>query len=207
MKSILPHFLSLYTAALAVLAKIYSAQQEVLISEDIMAQQDKIPGHNNAVYDIVPKEDQIFSVEFLEIAPTPIIADHIFFVYLRGHLPESKKKELELPDEVLVNATFTVSLSAIYADGNHDEEISYTEPLKTTPFGPLGHLTIRDTRGVQVDYIPSSGSSEILLDFQILAMFLRSGMWTFKVDLRLGDVDNTCLFAGSLTQWLEGRLH
>jgi hypothetical protein len=59
---------------LAVLAKINSAQQEVLISENIMAQQDKIPGHNNAVYDIVPKEDQIFSVEFLEIAPTPIIA-------------------------------------------------------------------------------------------------------------------------------------
>lgn len=74
MKSIPPHFLSLYTAALAVLAKINSAQQEVLISENIMAQQDKIPGHNNAVYDIVPKEDQIFSVEFLEIVPTPIIA-------------------------------------------------------------------------------------------------------------------------------------
>lgn len=31
-------------------------------------------------------------------------------------------------------------------------------------------------------------------------------MWTFKVDARLGDKDNTCLFAMSLTQWLEGGM-
>lgn len=29
-------------------------------------------------------------------------------------------------------------------------------------------------------------------------------MWTFKVDARAGDADNTCLFAMSLTQWLDG---
>lgn len=40
-----------------------------------MAQQDnRIPGHNDAIYDTVPKDDQIFKIEFLEIAPTPIIA-------------------------------------------------------------------------------------------------------------------------------------
>jgi hypothetical protein len=44
----------------------------------------------------------------------------------------------------------------------------------------------------------------ILIDFQISTMFLRSGVWTFQVDARLGD--NTCLFAMSLTQWLDGRL-
>lgn len=35
---------------------------------------DKVPGHNNATYGPVPKEDQIFDVEFLEIAPTPIVS-------------------------------------------------------------------------------------------------------------------------------------
>ena len=39
-----------------------------------MVQQDKVPGHNDAIYDIVPKEDQIMEIEFLEIAPTPILA-------------------------------------------------------------------------------------------------------------------------------------
>lgn len=95
---------------------------------------------------------------------------------------------------------------AVYPDGSHDDEKSTTGPLKTTSFNDIAHLTIRDARGVQVNYMPSSDRSDILLDFQIPTMFLRSGMWTFKVDARLGDVDNTCLFAMALTQWLEGGL-
>lgn len=40
-----------------------------------MAQHDhRIPGHNDAIYDVVAKEDQALKIEFLEIAPTPIIA-------------------------------------------------------------------------------------------------------------------------------------
>jgi hypothetical protein len=74
MKSILPQFLSLCTAAFAVLGRTNPAQQELLVGEDIMVQQDKVPGHNDAIYDIVPKEDQILKIEFLEIAPTPILA-------------------------------------------------------------------------------------------------------------------------------------
>ncbi|KAJ6073325.1 hypothetical protein N7467_011410 [Penicillium canescens] len=174
MKSILPQFLSLCTAALAVLSKTNPAQQELLVREDVMVQQDKVPGHNDAIYDIVPKEDQILKIEFLEIAPTPILADRVFFAYLCGYLPKSKKKELALPDEGVVNATLTVSSSVVYADGSHDDEESVTFPLKTTPFNDLAHLTIRDSRGVQVDYMPSSGRSDILVDFQILTMFLRS---------------------------------
>ncbi|KAE8130663.1 hypothetical protein BDV38DRAFT_291788 [Aspergillus pseudotamarii] len=207
MKSILRQTLSLCTATLAALAKTNPTQQELLVSEDIMAQQDNmVPGHNDAIYDTVPKDNQIFKIEFLEIAPTPIIADRVFFVYLRGYLPESKKKELALPDEGLVNATLKVSASAVYPDGSHGNEDSTTGPLKTTPFNDLAHLTIRNARGVQVDYMPSSDRSDILLDFQIPTMFLRSGMWTYKVDARVGDVDNTCLFAMTLTQWLEGGL-
>lgn len=100
-----------------------------------------------------------------------------------------------------------MSASAVYPDGSIDNEDSATGPLRTTPFNDLAHLTIRNTSGVQVDYVASSGRSDILLDFQFLTMFLRSGMWTFKVDARAGDQNNTCLFAMKLTQWLEGRLH
>jgi hypothetical protein len=68
MKTVLPRFLCLCTAALAVLAKPITPEQ------DIMAHQDKVPGNNDARYDIVPKEDQIFKINFLEIALTPILA-------------------------------------------------------------------------------------------------------------------------------------
>lgn len=45
----------------------------MLVGEDIMAQQgNKVPGNNDAVYAVVPEEDQLFKVEFLEVAPTPI---------------------------------------------------------------------------------------------------------------------------------------
>lgn len=75
MKSILPQILSLYTAAFATLTKTNPIQQGLLVGKDIMAQQDnRVPGHNDAIYDTVPKDDQIFKIEFLEIAPTPIIA-------------------------------------------------------------------------------------------------------------------------------------
>jgi hypothetical protein len=112
---------------------------------------------------------------------------------------------LALPDEGLVDATLKVSGSVVYADGSHDDERSVTFPLKTTPFNTSAHLSIRDACDVQVEYLPGSDSSEILVDFHFLLMFLRSGMWSFKVDARLGDKDDTCLFAMSSTQWLEGR--
>ncbi|KAG2414461.1 hypothetical protein HFD88_003652 [Aspergillus terreus] len=107
MESILPHILSLCIVALAAhIATTNPTQQELLISEDVMAQQDDgVPGHNEAIYDAVPKDNQIFKMEFLEIAPTPVIADRVFFVYLRGYQYESKKKELALPEEGLINAT------------------------------------------------------------------------------------------------------
>jgi hypothetical protein len=48
--------------------------QKLLVCKDVMVEQDKVPGHNDAIYDTVPKEDQILNIEFLEIAPTPIVA-------------------------------------------------------------------------------------------------------------------------------------
>lgn len=74
MKPILLQFLPLCTVAVAIFGKTNPAQQELLVGEDVMVQQTKVPGHNDAVYDIVPKEDQLYSIESLEIAPTPILA-------------------------------------------------------------------------------------------------------------------------------------
>jgi hypothetical protein len=72
MKSTFLHFLYLCAAALAVLANAKPAQQGSLVNVDVMDKQDKVFGHSDAIYDPVPKEDQLFSVEFLEVAPTPI---------------------------------------------------------------------------------------------------------------------------------------
>ncbi|KAJ5698789.1 hypothetical protein N7462_000794 [Penicillium macrosclerotiorum] len=107
------HILSLplCAAALAVPSNAKPVQQN-LVGVVIMSKQDAVPGHNNATYDVVPKADQLLNVEFLEVAPTPIIADRVFFVYLRGNLPEFKKKELALPEEGLIDATLSVPHNA-----------------------------------------------------------------------------------------------
>ncbi|KAL4794689.1 hypothetical protein BDV19DRAFT_364628 [Aspergillus venezuelensis] len=171
-----------------------------------MTQQgNKVPGNNDAVYAIVPKEDQLFNVEFLEVAPMPIPTDRIFFVYLCGCIPESRKTELGLADGGLTDATVEIGVSVVYEDGGHDDEKSYTFPLKTTSFNNNAHIVIRDARGDQVDYLPCSGDGGILVDYWIPSMFVESGRWSFTVDARLGDENRTCLFAMSLTQWLEGR--
>ena len=99
-----------------------------------------------------------------------------------------------------------MSSSVVYPGGNSEDSESVTVPFKTTSFNDYAHLVIRDARGAQVDYLPSSGRSDVLLDFQIPTMFLKSGTWTFNVDVRLGDKGNTCVFAISLSQWLDGAL-
>lgn len=115
-----------------------------------------------------------------------------------------KKKELGLPDGPLADATLTVRGSAVYADGSIEDEQSVTLPLKTMPLSDEAHLAIRDASGSEVEYMSSSDRSDFLLDFQLPTLWLRSGRWTFKVDARLGDANNTCLFALALTQWLDG---
>lgn len=76
-------------------------------------------------------------------------------------------------------------------------------PFKQTTFRELGHLSIRDEQGDLVDYIRSSGRGDIVFDLQIPVYFLKTGMWTFYVYARAVDKGNTCLFAGSVAQWLE----
>lgn len=74
LKSTFRQLLLLCTTAFAVLGNTQLVQQEPLVGVDIMVKQGKVLGHNEAIYDVVPKEDQLLRVEFLEIAPTPIIA-------------------------------------------------------------------------------------------------------------------------------------
>ncbi|KAF4177918.1 hypothetical protein CNMCM8927_008970 [Aspergillus lentulus] len=125
----------------------------------IMLKQDKVPIHSDAIYDTVPKDDQLLKVEFLEVAPTPIVADRVFFVYLRGYLP----KEPALLEEGLVDATLSVSGSVVYLDGSYMEPRSFTIPLKTISINDAAHFVTRDSNGTQVDYIPSSGRSDLLI--------------------------------------------
>lgn len=74
MKLILPQVLTICAAALATASPTKFTEQQLLVGVDIMTEQDKVPGHNNATYGPVPKEDQLLDVTFLEIAPTPILA-------------------------------------------------------------------------------------------------------------------------------------
>lgn len=99
-------------------------------------------------------------------------SDRVFFVYLRGYLP----KEPALLEEGLVDATLSVSGSVVYLDGSYMEPRSFTIPLKTISINDAAHFVTRDSNGTQVDYIPSSGRSDVLLDFQIPTMFSRSGI-------------------------------
>jgi hypothetical protein len=56
-----------------------------------------------------------------------------------------------------------------------------------------------------VDHLTIDCPYDILLDMALPGMFVRSGLYTFELDARLGD--DTCLFAISLTQKLKGGLH
>ncbi|KAK4982900.1 hypothetical protein LTR50_007526 [Elasticomyces elasticus] len=166
----------------------------------------RVPGTNNATYGPVPKAEQIFEVEFLEIAPSPIPVDQIFFVWLRGQILPSRVTALDtLNDADLANATLAISLSAVYPDGYRDEPTTYTVPLRTKAYAELAHIAVRNATGANVDHLTISGANDILADMLILRQFLRTEEWTFEIVAKLAD--GTCLFAMSLTQWLKGDLH
>ncbi|KAM4066416.1 hypothetical protein HRG_000520 [Hirsutella rhossiliensis] len=161
-----------------------------------MAEPVKVPGHNNATYGPVPKKDQLLHVEFVEMAPSPVPVDQIFFLYLRGVMPPS--------DKDLGTAKLSITLSVVLPDGQHEDPKTYTVPLCTTAFGDAAHLSIRNATGAYVDHL-GGGTNDILVDCAIPSVFLQTGTWTFETVASLDD--GTCLFAMSLTQWLEGRLN
>lgn len=81
MKFITAPALIFCAATLAVANPTQSSSYQVPLAETkandnnmAAAIKDAIPGHNDATYGSIPKEDQAFEIEFLEIAPTPILA-------------------------------------------------------------------------------------------------------------------------------------
>jgi hypothetical protein len=124
----------------------------------------------------------------------------VFFFLLRGQIVPSHDKVLDNAD--LMNATFTATSSAVYANGDIDEPMSITLPLRTSTYREDAHLAIRDADGSHVDYLTMGGPNDILLDLALPGWAMRSGQYTFEIDARLED--ETCLFAIALTQRLKG---
>lgn len=116
-------------------------------------------------------------------------------------IPSSKKTDVGHIGN-LTDAALSFTLSVVLPDGEREQPSTYTVPLRTTAFGDKAHISIRGAEGAFVDHMASSGRNDIVTDFAIPGVFLKTGAWTFEVEARLGD--GTCLFAVSLTQWLEG---
>ncbi|SPN99081.1 uncharacterized protein DNG_02120 [Cephalotrichum gorgonifer] len=160
-----------------------TSQQEPLTQVDVIITgvegADRISGNNNATYGPVPRDEQLFRIELLEIAPSPIPVDQIFFVLLRGYIPPSKEKDIN-PDH-LAAATLSITLSALLSDGEIEKPKTYAVPLRTTAFRDNAHISIRDEEGNFVDGLTGKGNNDIVTDFWIPGMFLRTGRWTFEV--------------------------
>ncbi len=118
-------------------------------------------------------------------------------------IPEHKKKDREHLEEDLASATLSITLDVVYPDGSKEGATTYTVPLRTKSFGPA-HLSLRNSTGDYIDHLTSNDFNDILTDYWIPGMFLRTGTWTFEVMASLED--GTCLFALSVTQFLEGSL-
>ncbi|KAL2066960.1 hypothetical protein VTL71DRAFT_1384 [Oculimacula yallundae] len=203
------HLLLLYAPILAVAITDVPQQDPLLVADkDGMSDPEvmHVMGHNNATYGPVPKDKQLFVVEFLGTAPTPMQTDRVVFIYLSGWIPpETSLPKIESPDSGLVNATLKVSSTAKFLDGSYDRLRSMTIPFKTTSFSHAAHLVIREESGKQVECMPTRGGNVLVdFDFQLPRPYLKTGEWTFQVDVRLGDEDDTCLFAFEVVQWLEG---
>ncbi|KAI1161392.1 hypothetical protein F5B18DRAFT_653698 [Nemania serpens] len=160
-------------------------------------------GNNNFTYGPVPRKDQWFDVEFLEVSPTPIDIDNFFFILLRGSLRKSGKLHVRTTDN-LANATATLTMSATLKSGKPQGPDTWTVPFRTTPLNLQGHISIHETGGPEVDHLTYNGLHDILVYCAIPSMWVKSGMYTFEITTRLGD--ETCIFSLSLTQWLEGGM-
>ncbi|KAH7337908.1 hypothetical protein BKA66DRAFT_435375 [Pyrenochaeta sp. MPI-SDFR-AT-0127] len=162
-----------------------------------------VPGHNNATYGPIPRSEQLFNIEFLEIAPTPWEMDKYFFTLLRGYILDSKVDDAENLDKLLANATVKISLCVVLPSGKELPPREYTIPLRTIAFQTFAHVSIRDTTGNYMAHLTAGNMNDILTDYMIPAMFIERGTWNFGVLAELED--GRYLFAIELTQWLEGR--
>ena len=175
--------------------------------------ENRVPGHNNATFCNVSSAEQLFRVEFLDIAPSPLpvyahlvltpttsvtTANHypsnkIFFVYLRGTVPD---------EPGLADSRLLITAEATLASGGTQGPTTYTIPLTTASFGDNAHLAIRNATGAY-DGGLSPGRNDVLTDCLIPDLFVRTGWWTFRVEGVLPD--GRGLFCFEMGQWLEGK--
>ena len=66
------------------------------------------------------------------------------------------------------------------------------------------HLGIRNGTGDYTQHLTLEDRNDILTDYWLPGPFLETGNYTFEVVANLGG-GKGCLFALTLTQWLEGR--
>ncbi|KAK3325222.1 hypothetical protein B0H66DRAFT_114538 [Apodospora peruviana] len=185
---------------------LLTENKNTIIIESSNHKQILVPGHNDAFYGPIPKAQQIFDIEFLEIAPSPILVNKYFFILLRGEIPPSTRQKLHLEPSDVANATLSITLSAVLEEGNRKQEArTYTIPLRTAELAEEAHLGIRNATGAYVDYLTLKGRNDILTDNWIPGPFVETGTWTFEIVASLTkDKNEVCLFALTLTQWLEG---
>ncbi|KAK7229757.1 hypothetical protein V2G26_001927 [Clonostachys chloroleuca] len=165
---------------------------------------DRVSSDHNVTFGPVPKAEQIYVTDGFDIAPFPATTNRRLFFLLSGHLPSSKTGHIRDLEAALAKATFNITVNRIDPDGKPDEPSSYLVPLRAFRGSMgIGQLSIRHTNGTYVDYLPGPGESEILAELIIVGMFVETGLHTFDLVARLGDENNTCLFAFSHTQWLE----
>ncbi|KAK4209273.1 hypothetical protein QBC37DRAFT_55930 [Rhypophila decipiens] len=206
------HSLSILAASILNVPIASAHEQQVLNLETAMAENGAaaikigVPGHNDAFYGPVPKKDQIFVIDFLEIAPSPIPVDKVFFVLLRGEIPSSHAGDITADQLAAAKLNITMSLTHPEGDNENEDKSLYTIPLRTAELADEAHLAIRDSQGRHVDSLtaPGTGRNDILTDYWIPGMFVETGKYKFEIVAELED--GRCLFAIWVEQWLEGSL-
>ncbi|CAH0004418.1 unnamed protein product [Clonostachys byssicola] len=164
---------------------------------------DRVSWDHNVTFGPVPKAEQIYVTDGFDIAPFPATINRRLFFLLSGHLPPSKTEHIRNLEAALAKATFNITVNRLDPVGKPDEPRSYVIPLRAFRGSMgIGQLSIRHTNGTYVDYLPGPGESEMLAELIVVGMFVETGLHTFDLVARLGDENNTCLFAFSHTQWL-----
>lgn len=205
MKSLLTQTLAFCLYASSIVLAITTNMQSPLTQPS--PDRPKVPGHNNATYGPIPTSSQLMTIEFLEIAPLPIIADQTFFLLLRATLPP-------LPQPPLKTATLTLTLTALAPPTTPpsppEGTTTYTIPLRTTAYAGKAYLAIRNAHGTHVEFLQAGGRNDVLVDTEIPGFFLRTGWWRLGAVGRVGvggegEGEGECLFAVEMVQWLEGK--
>ncbi|OQN96337.1 hypothetical protein B0A48_17593 [Cryoendolithus antarcticus] len=159
-----------------------------------------ILGNSNATYcPLVPVQEQRFEIEFIEIAPCPIVSDHVFYIWMYGSI--WRDRAINLTEEILANATLTIKFNITYVDGAFDSFKPLTIPMAPTALSRWNHIDIRNMTGAHKERMVLGGN-DVVSDGVILRQWVVAGNWTMEFDARVPD--GRCLFDFSLTQWMDG---